>query len=83
MKLSVLHLSQPVVISLGKETGGGEARQDLRESSFSELEGWFLSYDRAASEFSIFRHGMPAYVRVVGVAASYVEVPPPEKKGGK
>lgn len=85
-KLSALYLDDIVVIPAGKDMGAGQARTDLRDSSFHESEGWDIR-ETLPGVFSVLCDGMPSPVAIGGYGYSYVRAveapPPPEPKGKK
>lgn len=79
MKLARLDLDAVVCIHLGKSLGGaGEARHDVRDSTFTAADGWDIR-ETLPGVFSLHREGMPEVVTLGGYGYSYVRVAlPPE-----
>lgn len=83
IKLAAVTFDDIVVIPLGKDVGGGLARQDLRESSFRAEDGWRIGLTtvfRSISSsvvFEIWREGMPRPAFVGGYGHTYVEADEP------
>jgi hypothetical protein len=71
MKLAAVYFDDTVCIPGGKDIGGGMARQDLRESTFSAADDWDLWY-LGEDKFSVHREGMPGVCIVGGYGYTYV-----------
>jgi hypothetical protein len=77
MRLSAVYFDDTVCIPGGKDVGGGMARQDLRESTFSAADGWDITMlTEGGVHFSIFREGMERACIIGGYGYTYVTAPP-------
>ncbi len=75
MKLARLSFDDSVTIFAGRETGGGEARQDHRDSAFAAADGWVLEWLPDSEQFRVWREGMPEPTTLGGYGYSFERMP--------